>query len=131
MNDVAAYIGATQILSLKIELNKKKEIHLLYQDFFDKNLMEVNSKEIESNYWLNCLKIKPFSFENLANNLSKMNIEIRRTWYPLNKQPFLLGFDYYGNDESFVFYNQTICLPSSINLTNRDVNKIASVILNN
>ena len=131
MNDVAAYIGATQILSLKIELNKKKEIHLLYQDFFDKNLMEVNSKEIESNYWLNCLKIKPFSFENLANNLSKMNIEIRRTWYPLNKQPFLLGFDYYGNDESFVFYNQTICLPSSINLTNKDLNKIASLILNN
>lgn len=131
MNDVAAYIGATQMLSLKIELNKKKEIHLLYQEFFDKNLMEITDTEIASNYWINCLKIKPFSFDELANNLSKRNIEIRRVWYPLNRQSFLLDFDYYGNDESFVFYNETICLPSSINLTKNDVNTITSVISNN
>ena len=103
----------------------------MYQDFFDKSLIEIESAQIKSNYWLNCLKIKPFSFDNLVRNLSKMNIEIRRVWYPLNKQPFLLEFDYYGNDESLVFYNETICLPSSINLTNKDVNNISTVILNN
>ena len=131
MNDVAAYIGANQMLSLKDELCRKKEIHFMYQSFFDQNLIKVKNIEIESNYWLNCLKVKPFSFDNLVNNLSKRNIEIRRVWYPLNRQSFLLEFDYYGNDESFVFYNETICLPSSINLTNKDLNKIASVILNN
>lgn len=131
MNDLAAYIGAKQIQSLKSELCIKKKIHLMYQGFFNENLIELNSGGVESNYWLNCLKIKPFSYDNLMNNLSKKNIEIRRVWYPLNKQSFLLEFDYYGNDESLVFYNKTICLPSSINLTNEDLNKIASVILNN
>ena len=129
MNDIAAFIGANQIFSLRKEVSKKREIHLKYQEIFGENLISTSRVESSSNYWLNCLKIKPFSFENLFNDLEKNNIEMRRVWFPLNRQPFLLEYHYYGNDESMVFYERTICLPSSTNLTISDLNKIASVIL--
>jgi dTDP-4-amino-4,6-dideoxygalactose transaminase len=131
MNDLAAYVGVHQMEFVKTELEQKKSNHYLYYGYLKNELIHIDDSNYESNYWLNCLWIKQNSSqlkEKIIEKLSTNNIEVRNTWYPLNKQEFLKDFECYGNNESLFFYNHSLCLPSSVNLKKEDILRIVSLI---
>ena len=130
MNDLAAYLGAIQLKDVDNELVKKNKLHLKYKGLLKESLITVDNFEIESNYWLNCVKIPVDTFEQIHKHFSKENIEIRRVWFPLSMQPYLKKYSLFGNGESLKFYNSTICIPSTTSLTIDDIKKNSSIILN-
>ncbi len=48
--------------------------------------------------------------------MQENKIEIRKIWYPLNKQPFLVDYQLDGIN-SLELYNSSCCLPSSTGLS--------------
>lgn len=130
MNDLAAFLGSIQLNGIDNELIKKNNLHVKYKGLFKESLITVDNSEIESNYWLNCVKIPVDTFEQIHKHFTKENIEIRRVWFPLSMQPYLRNYSLFGNGESLKFYKSTICIPSTTSLTIDDVKKISSIVLN-
>ncbi len=130
LNDLAAYLGSIQLKFIYKELARKQEIHQEYKKLLGSKLMSIKAPSITSNYWLNCVKIKENSFQKIYQQFLKEKIEIRRVWFPLNLQPYLRKYPLYGNNESKVFYDSTICVPSSGNLTFKSIKKISTILLN-
>ena len=53
-----------------------------------------------------------------------MNIEIRPLWKPMNLQPILKKYKYYGNGIEVKLFEKGFCLPSGSNLSNDEKYKI-------
>ena len=58
--------------------------------------------------------------------LNRNNIEIRPLWKPMNLQPILKHYRYFGEGIEQEIFNKGFCLPSGSNLSNLDKKKIHS-----
>lgn len=130
LNDLAAYLGSIQLKSIYKELEGKYKIHQEYKGLLGNKLLSIQNPLVSPNYWLNCVKIKQKSFQRIYQHFLEEKIEIRRVWFPLNLQPYLKKYPVYGNNESKNFYDSTVCVPSSGNLTYRNIKKISTILLN-
>lgn len=130
--NINSAIGFEQLKKIKKFLKKKKEIYKSYKKgfryIFDYVEIIDPDKSIESNYWLNILKIKKGEIKKLYNYLKKHKIEARLLWYPNHLQK---GFKKYGTTglkNTYRNYNSQLCLPSGTNLTKNQINKVINVI---
>lgn len=133
INDLAAYLGWNQMSHLKMEIDKKRTIYYWYKVFFGDNnklsLLFEDNDEIFLNRWMNCIEISDeLNLDNLIKEMESRNIEVRRFWYPLNEQPYLLDYCYMGNNESRKLYEKVLCLPSGVGLLQKDVLRIVNTI---
>ena len=60
----------------------------------------------------------------IAGLLNDKNIEIRPLWKPMNLQPILSQYQYYGTGLEEKLYNKGFCLPSGSSLSILDKKKI-------
>ncbi len=133
MNNISAAIGMAQFKNLKKILKSKKEIHFEYL----KNFKHSNNYTIlqppsfsKSNFWLNLLiiKNKNIKLKNLINKLLLNRIDVRPVWYPNNLQKSYLKFQSFSTDYDSEILKNTLCLPSSNNLSKKEINKICKII---
>ena len=141
LNNLLSCIGISQLKKLKIFIKKKKIIHDYYIKEFD-NLDGVKifnpDFDILSNYWFNIITFKNFNKVKLKKFrafCNKNKIEIRQVWRPAHMHKYLNKFQTFKISNSLKLYQNSFCLPSSLNLEKKNLafitKKIKSFCKNN
>lgn len=129
MTNIEAAIGLAQIKKINNFISKKRQINEWYKQnlksILDKKLIsfineDANTKSV---FWLNVFLIeKKFGLVSwvLAEKLMKRGIETRPVFFPIHIMP-----PYKKKDENFIvskiLQEKGLCLPSSVNLTQKQV----------
>ena len=131
LTNIQAALGVAQLEQLPEALKKKKEIHNQYVLAINKlkGLSIANTPEYSNNNsWLNILQIDTFKIENNIETITMMleieGIQTRPVWYLNHLQKpyhkcYAIEIDL---APQLVYYS--LCLPSSIDLSNNDIFKI-------
>lgn len=82
--------------------------------------------------WLSCILIDPASFgadrEAVRVALAGAGIESRPVWKPMHLQPLFAACDCVGGEIAEDLFSRGLCLPSGSNLTEDDLERVATVI---
>ena len=138
MSNVVAGIGRGQLEVLDERIAKKKAIFDYYTEAF-KNIPAIEMMPIceynEPNYWLSCITLKEESIIkpiDIMVALEKENIESRPVWKPMHLQPFFKGYEFFSTKEGMSvsedLFNRGVCLPSDTKMTEKDMQRIVSII---
>jgi len=132
--EMQAAVGLSQLDKLDKIIGKKQEIFLKYCDAFKhhKNIHILKKVDnIESVMWMSY-----FFFRDrvgLENYLSTKNIQSRKFFYPLHLQPCYKDFPSIIKDNDYsnsVFlYNNGLCLPSSVLMTQEEQDTVIREVL--
>ena len=135
MNNMASAIGLAQLEQLDTWVKKRRQINKLYKELFASIpgiSFQNDSDASKSNFWLTTIlvdeKITGFSNDNLRVQFLKNDIETRFLWKPLHLQPVFRHLPFYGGRVSEKLFNKGLCLPSSVNLTPQDQERIAGLV---
>lgn len=135
MNNLASAIGLAQLEQLDTWVKKRRQINKLYKELFASIpgiSFQNDSDASKSNFWLTTIlvdeKITGFSNDNLRVQFLKNDIETRFLWKPLHLQPVFRHLPFYGGRVSEKLFNKGLCLPSSVNLTPQDQERIAGLV---
>ena len=136
MSNILAAIGLGQLKVLDERVKKKRWIFNYYKNA----LAKINGLEFmkeapygRSNRWLTVVLISPEEFgadrEEVRKYLKEQNIESRPVWKPMHLQPVFKGCRIKGGAVSEGLFNRGLCLPSGTAMTDKDLDRIISVIL--
>ena len=82
-----------------------------------------------SNRWLSCMLTPSAEIrEGIRTSLEALNIETRPLWKPLHQQPIFKATPKYLNGVSDDLFEKGLCLPSGSNLTDDELNRVATAI---
>ena len=88
----------------------------------------------DNNCWINILKINkakyPKSNEELIKNFSKHGIQARPVWYLNHLQNPYKDSQSYKIENSYNLISDSLCIPSSNNISNSHINKVVSCLKN-
>jgi len=133
--NVHAAIGLAQFENINKILQYKK---ILYKKYVD-SISKISGIEIattpeyaESNHWLNIIKINKDVYKKNANGLMKTfiknNIFVRPIWLPNHMQNMYKNNQKYKVNEATKLHANSLCLPSSYNLSNLEFEKIIGIL---
>ncbi|PQJ72088.1 DegT/DnrJ/EryC1/StrS family aminotransferase [Polaribacter butkevichii] len=136
MNSFAAFIGVSEFKKLADYLKGRLDINSFYKKhlrvFSNITLLKNPSIDFSSNHWLSCISIDEKSTKNTRDKLMdcfiQNNIECRFLWKPMHLQPVFKGYPYYGAEIAENLFNKGLCLPSGVNLSENDLERILSSI---
>ncbi len=139
MSNVLAGIGRGQLKVLEQRVKARKNIFSQYKEALKVYSFIKMMPEISNGYstnWLSCMIIDPecstISPIDLINQLKKYNIEARRTWKPMHRQPLYASSNYFPHQEYFsvsdYLFNHGVCLPSGSNLSIQDFDRVIHCI---
>ncbi|MFC0491150.1 UDP-4-amino-4-deoxy-L-arabinose--oxoglutarate aminotransferase [Listeria grayi] len=141
MSNILAGIGRAQLKTLPQKIKKRRQVFQLYQEEFAENpeviLMPQDEKGTNSNRWLSVILLKHQNPNDLVTFLAKHNVESRRVWKPMHRQPILQGHKYVQSGDASIsdeLFNKGVCLPSGSNLTVEEqafVIRLVNEFLNN
>ena len=138
LTNLQAAIGCAQLKKLEKIVNKKIKIAYSYEKFF-KNSEVIklikNKKSIKNSFWLYPIYIKNLNSYQKRNHFLKLmlqkGVEGRCLFYPLSEMKI---YKKYTKGESYPNATEVskngIVLPTSYRLTNSDIARISSVVLN-
>jgi len=133
LTNIQAALGLAQLESISKYIKKKRLIHKRYIKKINKIKYLSISKTpyfARSNHWLNILEIKKnLSKKNLLkaiNYLNRSGIKTRPLWYPNHLQKKYKNCQTYKLKNVNKVYQNRLCLPSSAQLTEWELNFICS-----
>ena len=137
MSNILAAIGRGQLKVLDERVKAKRLIYEKYQTAFA-GIPGIEfmpeSAYGQSNRWLTVILIEPVLFgadrETVRLALENQDIEARPVWKPMHMQPVFGGAKCVGGMVAEDLFKRGLCLPSGTAMSDDDVNKIISVILN-
>ncbi|KTC91643.1 aminotransferase class I/II-fold pyridoxal phosphate-dependent enzyme [Fluoribacter dumoffii] len=135
MSNILAGIGRGQLKVLQKRINSRREIFDQYKEAFKTKPFIEMMPEIANGFstrWLSTMFIKSeraaIRPAHIIEQLKQHNIEARRTWKPMHRQPLFAGSVYYPHHEHFsvsdYLFEQGICLPSGSNLNSSDIDRV-------
>ena len=135
LTNIQAALGVAQLEQLPDILKRKKEIHHFYQ----KELEGIDGLSIskapdyaDNNHWMNLLQIDSNVYgenrEMLMKRLGGNSIQSRPVWKLNHEQKPYKDCQYYKIEKAKKLVTNSLCLPSSSNLSNENINKIVSVL---
>ena len=136
MNGISASLGLSQLKRLNKILKLKSSIHNYYQELFASTNFTIlkNEKCSKSNYWINILKINDKNVIQKKNKflkyLNSKNIQVRPIWQLNHKQKPYISYETYKIINAEYYYKNYICLPSSSNITKKEIKYIFNTIVN-
>ena len=135
MSNVQAAIGCAQLESLDERIRKKRKIHTIYSDQLKDSkdfAIHKPSNVSKSNFWLIILKIKNPSIDPLylLDQLKKQKIETRPIWQLNHLQKPYKDCQNYKIENSYDLLNSSLCIPSSPDMDEDDLARIAAALLN-
>ena len=77
---------------------------------------------------MNVIIIKDGKLKKLINKMKKSNIQARAMWLPNHLQKPYKNYQKYNISMANYFKEKALCIPSSSNLTQKNINKILSVL---
>jgi len=135
LTNIQAALGVAQLEQLPSILKRKKEIYDFYQSTIENieglSLSKVPDYAI-NNHWMNLLQIDNNVYnedrEVLMERLEKNGIQTRPVWKLNHEQKPYKDCQYYKVKKAEILLTNSLCLPSSANLSNENLNKIVSVL---
>ena len=135
LTNIQAAIGVAQLERLSEYIKIKKDNYCFYKQCIDpiEGLCLAGApKYAENNYWMYSLQIDKEKFgmdkEQLMNHLKKNNIQSRPVWYLNHKQKEYKTFQSYYIEEAEKLYQNTLNIPSSVNLIKEEILKVINKI---
>ncbi len=135
MSNLLAAVGLGQMKVLDERVKARRKNYTYYKNIF-KNSKKLDfldertegALKIRSNRWITTAVINGNDdvpdINQIARLLNDKNIEIRPLWKPMNLQPILSQYQYYGTGLEEKLYNKGFCLPSGSSLSILDKKKI-------
>ena len=135
LTNIQAAVGVAQLEQLPSILKRKKEIYDFYQSTIKKieglSLLKVPNYS-NNNHWLNLLQIDSKGYniecEVLMKRLEEHGIQARPVWKLNHEQKPYKDCQYYKVEKAKKLVKKSLCLPSSSNLSNEDLNKIVRIL---
>ena len=134
MSNIHAAIGLAQLQRIKKILKIKLEIYNLYKSKI-KLIDGISLHDVPNyafnNHWLNILKIdKKYgkSRDQLIKLFSNHDVQVRPVWYLNHKQKMFKKFQTFHIENAIELIKQSLCLPSSSNLTNTQISRIVKIL---
>jgi perosamine synthetase len=135
LTNIQAALGVAQLEQLPAILKRKKEIYDFYQSTI-KNIEDLSLSKVpdyaHNNHWLNLLQIDNKVYnedrEVLMKRLEENGIQTRPVWKLNHEQKPYKDCHYYKIEKAVKLVKNSLCLPSSSNLSNENLNKIVSIL---
>jgi perosamine synthetase len=135
LTNIQAALGVAQLEQLPDFLAHKKNIHQAYV----KALEKIDGLTIapvpdyaNSNYWMNLLQIDSRIYgqdrESLMSRLEEAGIQTRPVWVLNHLQKPYKNYQSYKIEQAEELVNNSLCLPSSTNLSDKELNKVVEVL---
>jgi dTDP-4-amino-4,6-dideoxygalactose transaminase len=135
MNNMAAAIGLAQLEKLDGFVTKRRLINAGYRSLFGQIQgihFQPELPESKSNFWLSTILIDEqatgVTNEKFRSMLLEREIETRYLWKPLHLQPIYRDAPFIGGQVAESLFSRGLCLPSSVNLTLQDQERIAGIL---
>jgi dTDP-4-amino-4,6-dideoxygalactose transaminase len=139
MSNICAGIGRGQMLVLDEHIALRRGMHDFYVSLFENvpgiTVFTVKNPDYFANYWLTSIQVNPnetkggINRETIRLTLQDSNIECRPLWKPMHLQPLFKDCPFYGNTVAESLFENGLSLPSGSNLTDRDRDRIRTVLL--
>lgn len=128
LSNISAGIGRGQMEVLELRVKQRRDVFNYYRN----QLQSIEGleflpepKSCFSNRWLTTILLPvAYSPENIRQALEEENIETRPLWKPMHTQPLFADNLYFGNGLSEQLFKRGLCLPSSSNLQEEELEKI-------
>ena len=135
LSNIQAALGVAQLEQLDGILKKKKNIFQKYINEVDKisglSIAAVPNYA-QNNHWLNILQIDSDHYgrtrDDVLKNLKREGIESRPVWYPNHLQKPYWKCQAYKVENAQHLVQNSLCLPSSSQLSEDDICRIARVL---
>jgi len=135
LTNIQAALGLAQLEQLPDILKRKQKIHKKYVEKIE-TINGLSMAKVpdyaQNNHWLNILQIESENFgetpEQLMNRLDENNIQTRPVWALNHLQKIYRNCQSYKIKKGEDLISKSLCLPSSSNLLNGDINKISNII---
>ena len=135
LTNIQAALGVAQLEQLPKILKRKKEIY----DFYQTSIQNIDGLSLskvpnyaDNNHWLNLLQIDSGNYsedrEELMKRLEENGIQSRPVWKLNHEQKPYKDCQHYKIKNAKNLVEKSLCLPSSSNLTNDNLDKIVSQI---
>ena len=135
MSNVCAGIGRGQMEVLPLRVQQRRSNYQFYRNAFDEidsiQFLKEPNETYFSNHWLTAILVKNShcTREDITEHLSTLNIDCRPLWKPMHLQSVFSDAPYYGKDVCAELFNMGLCLPSGSNLTEGDLKRVTTAIL--
>jgi dTDP-4-amino-4,6-dideoxygalactose transaminase len=134
MSNLCAGVGRGQMEVLAKRIEERRNIYAQYRNKLGgiKGIYFLDEPNgYFCNRWLTTILVNPdeagFTREDLRLSFEKENIESRPLWKPMHMQPVFAGCAFYGDGTAERLFQNGLCLPSSSNLDQNDMNRIFEV----
>ena len=133
MTNISAALGLHQLIELAKILKKKENIRNLYLKYF-KNKKNVRffqgTNYSKNNNWMNIVRInlnKKTSLKKIINLFEKKGVQVRPVWKLNHTQKPFKKYQSYQIKIATELVKNSLCLPSSINLSKKDILRITNL----
>lgn len=136
MSNLLAALGNSQMRRIDDEVSKRRRIREWYADRF--RSIEGISVQGDpawglSNAWLTVVRFDPKTISaspgSIQDFLESHDVEARRIWKPLHKQPVFSSMHSYLTGEADTIFSEGLCLPSGSGLSEEQVDFVANLII--
>ncbi|MDR2524689.1 MAG: DegT/DnrJ/EryC1/StrS family aminotransferase [Oscillospiraceae bacterium] len=133
MSNLCAGVGRAQLLTLEEHIARRRANFQYYERAFAGLPLRMLQAPAacEPNHWLSVALLGdacPLTAQQLVDALEADNIEARRAWNPMHRQPVFAGCAYYtadGASASEDFFRRGVCLPSGSAMTVAELDAVA------
>ena len=135
LTNIQAALGVAQLEQLSGFLKHKREIHNQYQkalEDIDGLTLASVPNNAQNNHWLNILQIDTTVYndgrENIMKKLEESGIQTRPVWKLNHDQKPYKDYQHYKIENAKKLVENSLCLPSSSNLSSNDFNNIINCL---
>lgn len=136
LSNISAGIGRGQLRVLDIRVAQRRKIFKFYEEILGAlpGIRFCHEPDgFFSNRWLTTILIDPVQAggvdrESIRTALEAENIESRPLWKPMHLQPVFKNYPVYCNGFSEQLFTMGLCLPSSTNLTEEQLQRVVECI---
>jgi perosamine synthetase len=133
MASLNAALCISQLSRIKNFIHRKKIIRKLYK----KKIKNYNKYELVStpdysvnNHWQNIILCKKKNLREIIYKYKNEKIQTRAIWFPNHLQKPYKNYQRYKITNANYLKNRILCVPSSTNLSEKNINKIVSILNN-
>jgi perosamine synthetase len=131
LTNIQAALGVAQLEQLPLILKRKKEIYDFYKEEIDNIeglFLSKTPKYANNNHWMNLLRIDQKVYgkdrETLMRDLELNSIQTRPVWKLNHEQKPYIDCQSYNIQNAKKLVENSLCLPSSSNITSENLNRI-------
>jgi len=134
LSNLCAAVGVAQFEQLDTFIQAKREQAKKYQELFsDSSAWEIifEPPQCFGTYWMVLARYKcPVvpEFLKKIEELAKSGIGVRPIWHPLHLMPLFKNEINHCGSLSYTIYHSTVCLPSSVGLTDGEIEIVAQAL---